>query len=138
MSFSIYIGAFDKEDSAWIPLAGIRDRFSKHVIHEDPNMLYLQFGHISLPATELGFEVGTDGRIDGFFAHHPPEEMEFWAIIAGILRDYPCLLYWPGTSMVMGSLDLLPHVPKWMIEALGIPLVSTDAERIRQHVWDHS
>lgn len=130
MSFSIYISAFDKEDSAWIPLAEMRDPFSKHVIHEDPNMLYLQFGRISLPATELGFEVGADGVIDGFFVHHPPVEMEFGAIIAGLRRDDPCLLYWPGNSAVMGSLDLLPYVPKWMIEALGIPLVSTDPERV--------
>lgn len=40
--------------------------------------------------------------------------------------------------MVMGSLKSLPHIHRWMIEKLGIPLVSTDPERIRQHVWDHS
>ncbi|MCC7049414.1 MAG: hypothetical protein IT562_22080 [Alphaproteobacteria bacterium] len=101
-------------------------------------MLFLSFGHPSLPATELGYEPNVKGAIKGFFARHPPEELEFWAIIASILRDYPCVLYWPGTSAVMGSLDLLPHLPKIMVEKLGIPLVSTDPERIRQHVWDHS
>jgi hypothetical protein len=38
----------------------------------------------------------------------------------------------------MGSIDLLRHLPKSFIEKMGIPLVSTDPERIRQYVWDNS
>jgi hypothetical protein len=81
--------------------------------------------------------MGSD-RFNGFAVGRPHDDLEFWDIIGGILRDYPCVLYWPGTSAVMGSLDLLPHLPKLMVEKLGIPLVSTDGKRIRQHVWDHS
>lgn len=111
--------------------------FLDHIVREEHDTWYLAFGDESLPLSDLFFEPKGD-RIDGFSIGRPPSEVEFWDIIGGILRDYPCVLYWPGTSAVMGSLDLLPHLPKLMVEKLGIPLVSTDGKRIRQHVWDHS
>ncbi|MBL8704090.1 MAG: hypothetical protein JNM30_04565 [Rhodospirillales bacterium] len=138
MSFSIYVSAFHAEDSAWIPIDDIRERFSRFAISESGTTMYLQFSSPALPATELGFEIDAGEMIDGFFANHPPDEIEFWDIIAGILRDHPCLLYWPGTSAVMGSLDLLPHIPKVFVEKLGIPFVSTDGETIRRYVGENS
>ncbi len=138
MSFSIYISAFNAEDSAWIPAEDIRSRFSAYVIGRDHAALYLQFSSPALPAAILGFEADAREVIDGFYISHPPDEIEFWDIIAGILRDHPCLLYWPGTSAVMGSLDLLPHIPKVFVEKLGIPFVSTDGETIRRYVGENS
>jgi len=40
--------------------------------------------------------------------------------------------------VVRGSIDLLPHLPKIMVEKLGIPLVSTDPGTIRRHISEHS
>lgn len=137
MSFEVYVSAFNDERGTWMPLADIRRRFSDYIVREEEDTWYLAFGDTGLPPSDLFFEPKGD-RIDGFSIGRPPSEVEFWGIIAGILRDYPCVLYWPGTSAVMGSLELLPHLPKPMVEKLGIPLVSTDGERIRQHVWDHS
>lgn len=138
MSFSIYISAFNDEDSAWISTQDIRARFEAYMIGEDQQSLYLQFSSPALPAAILGFEADAREMIDGFYVNHPPEEIEFWDIVAGILRDHPCLLYWPGTTAVMGSLDLLPHIPKAFVEKLGIPFVSTDGESIRRYVGKNS
>jgi hypothetical protein len=137
MSFSIFVSAFENEDSFRFPLAELRRRFAKH-IREDDGMIW-----------RIGFDEGPGGSdvyasdqemISGFSVARPPDSLEFWEIIAGILRDLPCALYWPTTKQaaVMGSLDLLPHLPKDFIETMGIPFVSTDAERIRQYVWDNS
>jgi len=140
MSFAIFVTAFRDGEGASLPLSTIRERFEKHVLRreDDGKSWHLAFGDESLPPAVLTYRVMGSDQIGGFAIERPHDDVEFWAIIAGILRDYPCVLYWPGTSAVMGSLDLLSHLPKTMVEKLGIPLVSTDPERIRQHVWDHS
>ena len=106
------IGLSGRSDSAWaVSTAASVIRFSRH------NM-----------SPSLAWAKALSGS----------NEIAFWKIIGGILRDHPCVLYWPGTSAVMGSLDLLPHLPKVMVEKLGVPLVSIDPERIRQHVRENS
>ena len=74
----------------------------------------------------------------GFSVDNPPDYPEFWHIVAGFLKDYPCVLYWPGGGTVIGSLETLPHLPKGMVETLGVPWVSTDPARIRQYVGENS
>lgn len=138
MSFSIYVSAFDSEEAALMPMQDIRSRFADYIDGEEAGMLFLQFDSPLTPATEVGFRPNDSGMISAFFVRHPPEAEAFWEAIGGILRDYPCLLYWPGTTAVMGSLDLLPHIPRAFIEKLGIPFVSRDGVQIRKYVWDHS
>ena len=147
MSFSIFVSAFENEDSYRFPLATLRQRFSKNIRREERLSLPVRFGDSLI--WRIGFDEGpgesdvyaSDGEtIDGFSVNRPPDYLEFWEIIAGILRDLPCALYWPTTKQaaVMGSLDLLRHLPKNFIEKMGIPFISTDPERIRQYVWDNS
>jgi hypothetical protein len=134
VSFSIYFGAFEAGDARKIPVAMLREKFGGHFGKKD------SFGFVP-----LSFGGGTAGEIhiddgdftDGFSVLMPPEDLEFWEIVAGILRDYPCLLYW-GVGAVMGSLELLPHLPAEFVKRLGIPFVSTDPERIRRYVGENS
>jgi hypothetical protein len=137
MSFSIYVSAFENEDSFRFPAAELRRRFAKHTRKDDAVAWRIGFGE---DPGESEIYVESGDMIDGFSVNRPPDSLEFWEIIAGILRDLPCALYWPTTKQaaVMGSLDLLPHLPKDFIETLGIPLVSTDPERIRRYVWENS
>ncbi|MGQ0675428.1 MAG: hypothetical protein ACT4N4_04995 [Rhodospirillales bacterium] len=137
MSFDIYVSAFEDEDSYKIPIATLRRRFGKHIKSESGPVWRIGFAdepgesdvYVDIGETTTGFAVG-----------RPPNSLEFWEIIAGILRDLPCALYWPTTDevAVMGSLDLLRHLPKSFIEKMGIPFVSTDPERIRRYVWENS
>lgn len=137
MSFSIFVTAFKDEESTSISLSDIRRRFEPYIVGEIENGWHIKFSdHPSLPSDLTYRRMGAD-RIGGFSIDRPESQIAFWEIIAGILRDHPCVLYWPGTSAVMGSLDLLPHLPKVMVEKLGVPLVSIDPERIRQHVRDN-
>lgn len=70
----------------------------------------------------------------GFAVSRPPDFPSFWAIIAGILQDMPCVLYWTGKGAVIGKLETLPHLPTFFVERLGIPFVSSDPERILGYV----
>ncbi len=72
--------------------------------------------------------------IQGFVVHNPPPYLEFWEIIAGFLKDLDCILYWPGGGAVIARLEVLNELPKDMVEALGIPWVTTDPEQIRKYV----
>lgn len=137
MSFSIFVSAFENEDSFHIPLAELKQRFAKHIRNDEGSLWSIGFEE-----GQGTSEVCTDSgdMVTGFSVDRPPGSLEFWEIIAGILRDFPCALYWPTTKQaaVIGSLDVLPHLPRDFIEVEGIPFVSTDPERIRQYVWDNS
>ena len=137
MSFSIFVSAFENEDSYRFPLAVLRERFAKHTRRDDSSGWRVGFDE-SPGESEIYIESGE--MIAGFSVNRPSDSLEFWGIIAGILRDLPCALYWPTTkeAAVIGSLDLLPHLPKDFIETMGIPFVSTDPERIRQYVGENS
>jgi len=134
MSFELFVGAFKHEERFRFPLTQLRSRFSANIESED------EFGFWKLRftegpcATELKPSKGT--QITGFTVLRPPAYLEFWEVIAGVLEDLPCVLYWPGGGAVMASLDLLPHLPGDMIEELGIPWVTTNPEKIRQYVGD--
>ena len=140
MSFGIHVSAFENEGPFWIPVAAIRERFSTLLEETDGygQGIWPLFFDEGPSAAEL--YITEDGPISGFGVDRPPDYLEFWKIIAGILRDLPCLLYWPNAKPVgiMGSLSLLPHIPKDFIHHMGIPLVSTDPERIRQYVRNNS
>lgn len=135
MSFDIFISAFEAGDAHRFPAASLRERFGEHLGSKDEFHFAPLMFEPGVRAGEVHFDDGD--MINGFSVLRPPDYLEFWEIIAGILRDFPCLLYWGGGA-VMGSLDLLPHLPKDFVERLGIPWVSTDPERIRQYVWDNS
>ena len=137
MSFDIYITAFENEDTFEFPVTELRKRFAGH-IRDDATVPWSIGFREGFGESEIYFEGGE--MIHGFAVSRPPDSLEFWEIIAGILRDLPCALYWPTTTeiAVMGSLDLLPHLPKDFIRTMGVPLVSTDPERIRQYVRENS
>ena len=141
MSFDICISVFDNEDSYLLPVARIREAFEKHIGSDYGDGLWrLVFDEgPSLAEVDISTDAMIDGEamVGGFVVSRPPGYLAFWEIIAGLLRDLPCVLYWGGGA-VMGSLDMLQHLPKSFVEAAGIPLVSIDPERIRQHVRDNS
>lgn len=117
----------------------LRERFAKYTRRNDGTGWFI--GGFGDEPGESEIYIEDDETISGFSVDRPPDHLEFWQIIAGILRDLPCALYWPTnneTASVMGSLDLLQHLPKDFVETLGIPFVSIDAEQIRQYVRDHS
>ena len=138
MSFDICFHTFDHEESFRFPRSELLARFKGHIASEDKHREYRLTFDEGPTLAELCFDKET--MIDGFVVRRPPDYLEFWNIVAGIVRDFPCLLYWPGTlpASVIGSLDMLPHLPKYFVENMGIPWVSTDPERIRQYVWDNS
>lgn len=138
MSFDISFSFFDHEEKHRIPKAALHARFAKHIESEEENGCWrLVFDE---GPTFAEVSSGKDDFIGGFVVRRPPEYLEFWEIVAGILRDLPCLLYWPNVPPlgIVGSLDMLQHIPKGFIEAMGIPWVSTDPERIRQYVRENS
>lgn len=133
MSFEIYVSFFDTEALRTVPVKDIRERFKKHIKSENLGCWQLAFAEGDC-STEV--DPGRKDPATGFAVSRPPDFLSFWEIIAGVLRDWPCVLYWPGTGAVIGSLEVLPHLPKEMIKRLGIPYVSTDPEQIRQYVWE--
>ncbi len=135
MSFSLYMNAFENEDSHRFPMAILRKRFARHIVVDDGSVWRLRFDE-DLGESEM--YVDDTSMTDGFAVNKPPDSLGFWEIIAGLLQDLPCVLYWPGGGAVMGKLDMLHHLPKSFVEKLGIPFVSTDPERIRQYVGENS
>jgi acetyl esterase/lipase len=113
----------------------LRKRFAGHIVVDDGSTWRLRFDE---GRGESEMYVDNASVTDGFAVNKPPDHLGFWKIIAGLLQDLPCVLYWPGGGAVMGSLDLLPHLPRSFIEKLGIPFVSTDPERIRRYVGENS
>ena len=135
MSFSIYVNAFENEEWFHFPTAHLRSRFAPYLIRDDDGLWAISFDQ---GASKSDMYVNDGIMTAGFAVNRPPADIEFWSIIAGILSDLPCVLYWPGGGAVVGSLKTLPHLPKDMVESLGLPFVSTDAEQIRQYVRDNS
>lgn len=140
MSFDISFSFFDHEEKHRIPRAALRARFGKHIKNEESGKCWRLTFDEGPTFAEVSSGSSIGDMIGGFVVRRPPEYLEFWKIVAGILRDFPCLLYWPNIPPlgIVGSLDMIQHIPKGFIEAMGIPLVSTDPERIRQYVWDNS
>lgn len=62
-----------------------------------------------------------------------PEYLSFWRVIAGLLRDFPYELHWP-IGMIVGSADLIRHLPVNYVKVLGEPLITTDEVAIRDDV----
>lgn len=131
MSFDIYVSAFDNEAARHFPVKLLRDRFKDHIESEEHGCWQLAFPE---GACSAELDAGSGDTTTGFAVGRPPDFPSFWKIIAGILQDLPCVLYWPGGGAVIGSLETLPHLPKQMIERLGIPRVSTDPDKIRRYV----
>lgn len=95
----------------------------------------------------LGFDEGrsfgeipmADGPLeDGFSVRNPPDHPMFWGIVAGFLAEFGAVLYWPGGGMVVARAEIIPHLPKDMIESLGEPWITTDPEQIRDYVVKNS
>jgi hypothetical protein len=146
MSFSIFVSAFKNEDKHYFSIKTLRDAFSPFIVNEDSIKDRLERRH-GIWQVVFDPDAGTseiyfkdNELISGFSVNRPPDAIEFWEIIAQLLRDLPCLLYWPNVKPVgiIGSLDVLPHIPRQYIEKIGIPFVSTDPERIRRYVWENS
>jgi len=134
MSFEILVGTWENEERRHMPERTIRERFARHIVGKD------KFGEWLLAFTEgpgQSLLSATTYR-SGFSVRNPPDYLEFWKVVAGFLRDFPCVLYWPGGGAVVGRLDMLAHLPKGMVETLGVPWVSADPERIRRYVWENS
>lgn len=135
MSFEIYIDAFTNEEAGNFPASEVRRRFEAVIEGSILGCWRLAFAEgpsyaeIPIPKGNL---------VQGFVVFNPPSYLEFWEIVAGFLADFGCVLFWPGGGAVIASLDVLPHLPKDMVETLGIPWVTTDPARIRQYVEENS
>jgi len=138
MSFDIWISAFQNEEQTWFPTKELLRRFDGYTTDETKDEFRFQVGG-DRTLCKVWYE-DKNGMVDGFAISRPTGHPELWAIVAGFLRDLPCVLYWPSTThrAAMGSLDLLPHLPASFVEACGIPFVSTDAETIRKFVGANS
>lgn len=137
MSFSIYLTSFRDKSLFPIHAPEVIGRFSAHIrsIEDDYGWWRLHFDEGPCLARLSMRETGT---ITGFSVLRPPDYLAFWDIIAGILKDFPCVLYWPGDHAVMGSLTMLQHLPDDFVEIHGIPWISTDSETIRDYVDENS
>ena len=138
MSFELWVSAFANEETAWLPAKAIRHRFAPLIAGEDDGTFPLRFPD-GPSLARLYLSENDAGRMDGFTIGRPPDFLVFWEVIAGILRDFPCVLYWPSepARACMGSLDLLPHLPADFLEVHGVPYVSTDASEVRNYVRDN-
>ncbi|MBL8703262.1 MAG: hypothetical protein JNM30_00380 [Rhodospirillales bacterium] len=139
MSFSVWMSAFKDQDSFWFPIDELHRRFD----HSPTKKEEVGSFRIVSEGQETGSTVvcrPQGDKISGFAIQRPSGDPMLWRVVAGFLRDLPCVLYWPSTTnrACMGSLDLLPHLPDDFIEACGIPFVSTDSEAIRKFVGENS
>ena len=138
MSFSVWMSMFKEQESFWFPLRELHNRFGHSPTSQEDSEFRLVIDE--RPTSTIIIYEAQGGRINGFAIQAPSAEPALWNIIAGFLRDLPCVLYWPSTTSCacMGSLTLLPHLPDDFIETCGIPFVSTDAETIRKFVGENS
>ena len=139
MSFDIFLQSYWNGDAYQFPSSIVRERFARYIRQDDGRVLGLEF--------DVGYSFSylytDEGPLsDGFSINRPAENIELWRIIASFLRDFPCVLQWPGPKgsrpLIVGSLDTIPHLPRIYIEGLGVPIVSTDPEFIRSYVGDNS
>ncbi len=139
MSFDIWITAFQDRNVAWIPIESILERFVPHITEAADDWYPLRFGS-GQAFGSLSLHPRDDGYVPGLSINRPPDDLAFWRIVAGILRDFPCVLYWPSTirTSCMGKAELLRHLPEDFIESCGLPVVSTDGAHIRDWVSSHS
>jgi|JI10StandDraft_1071094.scaffolds.fasta_scaffold742789_2 hypothetical protein len=139
VNFDIWITVFRDGNVAWVPMESILERFVPYVSQAEDDWYPLRFGQ-QQASGGLSLHPRDDCCVPGLSIERPPEDLAFWQIIAGILRDFPCVLYWPSTikTFCMGKAELLPHLPKDFIESCGIPVVSTDAAYIRDWIGAHS
>jgi hypothetical protein len=146
MSFDIFVSAFENEGPFHFPVAILHRAFAPYILsersREDREGARHKVWALAFADSPGSTDIYLDGgdMVFGFGIGNPPDVIEFWEVVAGLLRDLPCLLYWPNVKPVgiIGSLDVLPHIPSQYIEKIGIPLVSTDPERIRRYVWENS
>lgn len=135
MSFNIFVSTFRNEDTFNFPASEIESRFAPIIIGQRHGSWHLgfkehgSFGEIPVPS---------EAFVDGFSVRNPPDNLEFWRIVAAFLRDFGSVLYWPGGGAVITSLELLQHLPSDMIESVGVPWVTADPERIRRYVRENS
>lgn len=138
MSFDICFSMFDREEPLLFPRSKLLARFEGCVAGDDGDGDYRLAFDEGRTMSELA--LGNETMIDGFVVRQPPDYPMFWNIVAGILRDFPCLLYWPGTppAAIIGSMEMLQHIPKYFIEHMGVPWITTDPVRIRRYVGENS
>lgn len=139
MSFDVFLQSHWNGGAYHFPTSVIRERFSKYIKQDGGKVLGLEFD----VGYSLSYLYTDDGPLtDGFTVNRPTGNIELWRIIASFLRDFPCVLHWPAPKgsrpIIVGSLDTILHLPEIYIEGLGVPIVSTDPEFIRNYVGKNS
>jgi len=65
-------------------------------------------------------------EITGFAVNRPPEFEAFWQAIMEILQQTSSVFYWPGGGCVVANAEVAKHLPNYLTDALGAPVVTTD------------
>jgi hypothetical protein len=139
MSFSVWMSAFRDQDSFWFPVNELHTRFDHSPAKSEEEGSFRILSNGQETWSTVVYKPQGD-KISGFAIQRPSGDPMLWVVVAGFLRDLPCVLYWPSTTnrACMGSLDLLSHLPDDFIEACGIPFVSTDPVAIQRYVGENS
>lgn len=135
MSFELYVSTFRDEEFFYFPAVHIRMHFSPIIVGQRHGSWCLGFDE----GRSFGEIPMADGPLEhGFSVRRPPDHPVFWTIIARFLVEFGAVLYWPGGGMVVARANIVPHLPKSMVEGLGEPWITTDPERIRHYIRETS
>jgi hypothetical protein len=130
MSFDIFLGNFKNGASEPFPRSIVENAFGRYVERNDAGGLALAFPD----GGRADMSIETTPMIRGFAVNRPPISSAFWEGIFFVLKSTSSVLFWAGDGCVVASANVVPDLPKDLIEALGMPTIVTQPKQILERI----
>jgi hypothetical protein len=135
VSFDVYLQAFHHGKSAGIPRRGVREAFGAHVQEAGPNFWRIRYDDLNSCEVDLAFHQGDSAAIESLAVHRPCGDQRLWDSLAVVLALGNVVLFFPGCrAPLIGSSEVVTHLPADMIEALGEPCLVKDGSEVLNEV----
>ena len=133
MSFDLFVGCFANGEKATFPRADVEQHFGPYVTHREPKCLTLGFGKDG----ESYLYIDDAAAVDGFTVNRPVHSAELYEALLSVLKTGNLVLYMPGECPpLVAHAAVGKHLPKDMIESLGVPVVLSSASDIPQRIQE--
>jgi len=158
MSFEIFFNSYERGEPCAFPLSEAESAFQAAIVRRErtergvvwrleypvlnpPDVPpVMQFNGREYPVVVrdssevyVTLQAGTDScpTTDGFMVSGPATHHDFYAVLLHLLQTTHSALFWPGnSSLVIGQLESIEHLPEGMAESLGEPFLVSEPQQI--------
>jgi hypothetical protein len=129
MSLDLFIQKFERGVSNTFSKTQIKKSLGKNIVSELPESWEVRFS-----ADDGGtFYTGSDELIESLNINRPLIGIKLFEFLSVLLHSGNYVLFSPGLrNPLVGSLDVITHIPEDMISSLGQPLVVTSGKDIKK------